>query len=362
MRGAIYNEIEGFAADWLENLVNAGHIAAGKVDRRSIKDLEPADVGGPGQRHFFAGIGVWQHALRLAGVADSANVWTGSCPCQPFSAAGKRRGVDDERHLWPDWFALIRQCRPSIVFGEQVAGAAGVDWLTAVFADLESCGYAVAGADLAAASIGAPHKRQRLFWVAYTRSNRRQGVEILRRGRSKAGGRGRRGGVDDTAGARREGGAEREIGFLEPDSRRGASGVAHLHGSRLEKLSETHNKIGRDARGDVVDRRGERGRLGYTRSGGSLVPNDTQVNPALYRTSSAEGTSANLAPWDRPEWVYCDDPGGARWRPVEPGTFPLARRASNRVGRLRAYGNAIVAPLAAEFILASLEAIEDQND
>ena len=52
-------------------------------------------------------------------------VWTGSCPCQPFSSAGLRAGSDDPRHLWPAWFRLIRECRPDTVFGEQVPGA---DW------------------------------------------------------------------------------------------------------------------------------------------------------------------------------------------------------------------------------------------
>jgi DNA (cytosine-5)-methyltransferase 1 len=126
---ALYNEIEPFAAAWMRELMANGHIAQGVVDERSISDLTPADVAGPGQRHFFAGIGGWSYALRLAGVSDDADIWTGSCPCQPFSSAGKRRGTDDPRHLWPTWFALIRECRPAIVFGEQVAGADGLAWL-----------------------------------------------------------------------------------------------------------------------------------------------------------------------------------------------------------------------------------------
>lgn len=60
----VYNEIEPYAADWLENLIAAEHIAPGRVDRRSISDLRPADVSATHQAHFFAGIGVWSHALR----------------------------------------------------------------------------------------------------------------------------------------------------------------------------------------------------------------------------------------------------------------------------------------------------------
>src|SRR5690242_12958782 len=112
---AVYNEIEPFACDWLKNLIGAGHIAWGAVESRSIRDLQPSDVRAATQAHFFAGIGVWSAALRAAGWPDDVPVWTGSCPCQPFSQAGRGKGVDDERHLWPEWFRLIRECRPAVI-------------------------------------------------------------------------------------------------------------------------------------------------------------------------------------------------------------------------------------------------------
>ncbi len=167
---AFYNEVDPFAAQWMRELIKAGHIAPGEVNERSIRDLVAADVAGPGQRHFFAGIGVWSYALRLANVQDDASIWTGSCPCQPFSGAGKRGGFSDARHLWPVWFGLIRECRPAIVFGEQVASPDGLAWLDAVSSDLEGAGYAFAAADLCAAGVGAPHIRQRLYFVAYADS------------------------------------------------------------------------------------------------------------------------------------------------------------------------------------------------
>ena len=172
---AVYNDSEPFVADWLEDLIAHDHIAPGRVDRRSITDLTPADVAGPGQRHFFAGIGGWSYALRMARVPDHASIWTGSCPCQPLSDAGQGRGFSDPRHLWPAWFALIRQCLPPIIFGEQVASALGLKWFDLVFADLEGCGYTVGAADLCAAGVGAPHGRPRTYWVAHTERERMEG-------------------------------------------------------------------------------------------------------------------------------------------------------------------------------------------
>jgi len=161
-----YNEIDPYAAQWLRNLIAAGHIAHGIVDERSITDVKPFDLAGYTQCHFFAGIGVWSHALRQSGWPDSRPVWTGSCPCQPFSAAGNQKGTADERHLWPVWFNLIRECRPPVIFGEQVEAAIRHGWLDLVQADLEGEDYACGAVGIPAAGVGAPHIRQRLWFMA----------------------------------------------------------------------------------------------------------------------------------------------------------------------------------------------------
>jgi DNA (cytosine-5)-methyltransferase 1 len=173
-----YNEIDPYAAQWLRNLIAAEHLAKGEVDERSITEIQPDDLLGFDQCHFFAGIGVWGHALRRAGWADDRPVWTGSCPCQPFSAAGKQEGFADARHLWPIWFNLIRQCRPAIVLGEQVASA--LDWLDLVSTDMEDAGYAFGAADLCAAGFGGAHIRQRLYFTGV--------ANTVGSGRARAGG------------------------------------------------------------------------------------------------------------------------------------------------------------------------------
>ena len=173
---AYYNEFDPYAAQWLRNLIVNNLIAPGEVDERSIVDVRPDELRGYTQCHFFAGIGGWSHALHLAGWHDDRAVWTGSCPCQPFSNAGKQKGTEDERHMWPEFRRLIAECAPPVVFGEQVASKLGREWFAGVRADLEALGYAVGGADLPAASVGAPHRRNRLWFVADATQQRGHGA------------------------------------------------------------------------------------------------------------------------------------------------------------------------------------------
>ncbi len=314
---AYYNEIDDYAADWLENLIRHGHIADGVVDRRSIVDVEPSDVSGFTQCHFFAGIGGWSRALRLAGWPDGRPVWTGSPPCQPFSVAGKRLGHDDPRHLAPHWLELVAACRPQYLFGEQVAAAIRHGWLDDLQDALEREGYATGAAVLPACGVGAPHIRQRLWFVAErladTSGQGSQGREISRDSADQL-----------TAGQ----------GSL-------AGGLAYTEGERLGETREA-----------VTKQFGQEMALQHYGSGGKAIgQRETNVG----RGSGSSGRLADPGPtngyWRTVDWIGCRD---GKWRPVEPGTFPLVDGVPNRVGRLRAYGNAIVPQVAAEVIQAAM--------
>lgn len=347
---AFYNEIDPFAAQWLRNLIDAGHIAPGVVDTRSIEDIAPDELRDYTQVHFFAGIGVWSYALRLAGWPDNRPIWTGSCPCQPFSQAGKGAGVDDQRHLWPHFHWLIQQCKPETVVGEQVASKDGLAWLDTVQADLEGTGYASAALDLCAAGVGAPHIRQRLFWMAHAN------IPAWQFGNS--GGR--------TAGA-----GEEARGRMPIASGAGSSfRLAHDDGEQSitgHQGSEEDNCAGaRKGKGEAADKpAGYRAacRLEHPSSDGRqgwLFGRENPGREALDRQAGCNST-ANTALqvngfWRDADWLYCRD---GVWRPVEPGTFPLADGIAGRVGRLRAYGNAIVAPLAQAFLTAVREIYPD---
>lgn len=174
---AYYNENDPKTAAWLRELIKAGLITDGEVDTRSIEDVRPDDLGGFVQCHFFAGIGGWSYALRLAGWPDGRDVWTGSCPCQPWSGACRGAGASDPRDLWPAWFDLIRQCSPSVVFGEQVASKAGLGWFDRVALQMEGEDYAIGALDICAASVGAFHNRPRIWFVAtHAGSYGREGI------------------------------------------------------------------------------------------------------------------------------------------------------------------------------------------
>ena len=313
---AYYNEIDPFAAEWLRNLIKAGRIAPGDVDERSIEDVAPDEIKSYTQHHFFAGIGVWSYALRRAGWEDDRPVWTGSAPCQPFSQAGKGKGFADERHLWPSWFWHIRQLRPSVIFGEQVSSKAGRSWFNVVSSDLEAYGYAIGAADLCAAGAGAPHLRQRLYFVA------------------------------------------------------------DANGIRFKKYRESRKQGPKTRhRKGKFEREGDANRMDNATSRRFKTDNERFGEPQF--VSQREPSF-----WSDCEWIFCAD---GRYRATESSAFPLAYRSPrsmgqmfpeirelavvaggdarnlreakrNNNGRLKGYGNAIVAPLAVEFIKAYIEA------
>ncbi|WP_163593078.1 DNA cytosine methyltransferase [Klebsiella variicola] len=298
---AYYNEIDPHAAQHLRNLIDAGHIAPGVVDTRSIEDVTPNDLIGFNQCHFFAGIGGWSLALRRAGWPDSRPAWTASCPCQPFSAAGKGLGFADERHLWPSAHWLVGQRRPVVVFGEQSGSADANDWIDLVQADVEALGYAFGATAFPSASVGAPHRRDRAYWVA---DADRQQWERCGEFQPTGGGK-----PSDSC----------VIGWL-----------AHANYEQ--------RPLSMSARG-YADVSRQWNKDSEAASGCSCVMRPGPVNGF----------------WRDVDWLHGRD---GWWRPVRPGSFPLADGVPARVGRVRTYGNAINIEAAAAFIKSYMAAVD----
>ncbi|WP_145538471.1 DNA cytosine methyltransferase [Yersinia kristensenii] len=297
-----YNEIDPFAAQWLRNLIGAGLIAPGVVDTRSIEDVTPNDLKGFSQVHLFAGFGGWPRALRVAGWPDCRPVWTGSCPCQPFSPAGKGKKFADERHLWPAMHWLAGQCHPVVIFGEQSAGKDAEDWLDLVQTDMESLGYAFGASAFPSAGVGAPHVRERTYWVAD--ANRKQYEKCL----SGCG----------KSDCQKNGRSSVELaGF------RASCWLAHTNGEGWQRGISG----GKGASREIIDRH--------------LGCGSTDCRPGPVNGF-----------WRNADWLFCRD---GKWRPVKPGLKPLVNGVPARVGKLRASGNAVNVYAAAIFIKTYME-------
>ncbi|HEL2957140.1 TPA: DNA cytosine methyltransferase [Stenotrophomonas maltophilia] len=329
-----YNEWDPYAAQWIRNLIDAGLIPPGHVDTRSITDVQPSDLAGYRQCHFFCGIAGWSLAARLAGWPDDRELWTGSAPCQPFSVAGKGKAQDDDRHLWPHFLRLIRARRPAVVMGEQVAAAVGKNWLDGVSADLEAEDYACRAVVVPACAVDAPHRRDRLWFVAHSDSvTGRQGCAV-------DGGRYPRGGAEPWAGS---GCGDSSSSVGHPN----VAGAGEEREQRGRQLGWAGIDQGACSGGSVAD-------AGCRRLG---EQDGREVQQP--RRTEAVGRGEAGSTWDGAGWIIGHD---GKARRFEPGIRLLAHGVPGRVGRLRAYGNAIVPQVAAEVIGAYMDCYPDPDE
>lgn len=400
-----YNEWEKFPAQWLRELAADGLIPEGVVDERSIAELRHEDLAGYNQCHFFAGIGGWPLALRLAGWPEEWPIWTGSCPCQPFSNAGKRKGDSDERHLWPVWFELIRVRKPAAVVGEQVASAISMGWLDRVLDDLEAEGYTTWACVLPACSVGAPHLRARLFWagvrVALPNGNgwEQRRPECAGQGREPSPVDG--GPACGVGNANSSGGeARRLFGCPDLDIKPCPDGDGRWHVGLPYDLCVSSDRLAeiiaewREDCGLAYAEDPNRWRSGAKDDSRRRTPEAGGCGDSVRRLGDSqqprlEGHAGDGADWDEPGRIGAGAPGSTpatgHWSDAAPilcrdgktrripapqsgifglahglpegmdlgwaeSAFPLAGKVEGRVGLLKGYGNAIVPQVAAAFL------------
>ena len=383
--GAYYNEFDPKAAQWLRQLIKNGVIADGEVDERSIIDVQADDLRGFTQHHFFAGIGGWSYALRLAGWDATRPVCTASLPCQPFSVAGAQKGVDDERHLLPHFIELVKQCHFQTIFGEQVPGAIKHGWLDDLCTEMEREKYRVGQIVLTAAGEGAPHIRQRLYWVADSSKQRQSGQRELGQPLHTTENQDREinriigtGDISNGMGITVSyGQCERaEIrGGLSGQCQDGETCDQSERRSEVCRVGDTelHGHNGSEIRRSIGESEIESGMLKPERSDSIGGICDTQSNKE--HTGTTGGLHAQFShertvnDWSDPDWLYCRD---EKYRPIKSSIEPLANGLPRGMGyssdpsepidadntqeargmRLKGYGNAIVPQVAASFIKA----------
>lgn len=343
---AYYNEFDKKTAAWLRELIKNNLIADGEVDERSIIDVQADDLRGITRAHWFAGIAGWDYALQLAGWPENRPVWTASLPCQPFSCAGKQLGKSDERHLLPYFISLVVECRPSVIFGEQVPGAIRHGWLDDLCDEMERLGYTVRAAVLTAAGIGAPHLRARLYWVAYSANSGREPQQN-----------------EQSSGLCRTVLQQIEQRLESGDLCTALGRMAYDSSERSQKQQRNRGvppgTNGNDAGEDIAGS----GRMGDSESTGTCK-DERRLRSLQYE----------LSPWCYPVWFPCRD---GKYRPIKPGIKPVVNGISKgmvrggdtgiqedtdntqeaRAMRLKGYGNAIAPKVAAEFISAFMDVI-----
>ena len=417
-----YNEHDPKAAAWLRELIKAGLIPDGDVDERSITEINANELYPYTQCHFFAGIGGWSLALQLAGVPATTRLWTGSCPCQPFSSAGKGLAQADERHLWPTFFDLIKECRPDTVFGEQVASAIGHGWLDGIQADLESENYACGAAVLGAHSVGAPHIRQRLYWVADSDGKQELSTNPIRF-YAESGSSGSHSRVADSEGIRLQEHGECELrgapweqsetgeladselcrrerikveqctGILKTmDGKEEPQFAISPHSASFRRLADSSGKG--YAGGEWGRETGEEGTpSGHSSEcrehgwlGDSVMSGCETRNSVAIGNESTSKQSENSGFWDQYDIIPCRDGkqrriecqsrgladgvptlmdtlrgAGATEEQIEAAinSFPLVKKQLGRTILLKGYGNAIVPQVASEFIKAFISTLEN---
>lgn len=382
---AYYNEFDTKAAAWLRQLIKNGNITPGEVDERSITEVCANDLVGFDRVHFFAGVGTWDYCLNKSEWGDR-KIWTASLPCQPFSAAGKGLGKADERHLLPHFLKLVRECKPNRIFGEQVERAIAHGWLDDLQATMEAEGYAVGYCVLGAHSIGAPHIRQRLYWVANSIDNSSE--RSVRRINDQTDGS-EIGNRENIAIAREFGRTSENVCGLADNLCDRSQGW--LSGREDSGRKIINRSIGRDGTNDglgISDSPGSQQGIETTeasRYGHSIESTSSFVRMGnaecdghdaseIGRSVSEGETKSRVQQFkgsDSIEWIYCRD---SKYRPVKPGIQPLADGLAGRMVcssdsgapinanatqearaiRLKGYGNAIQAQTAIAFITACM--------
>ena len=262
-------------------------------------------------RKHWPNVPLFEDIKELKGAdVGAVDVIYGGFPCQPFSVAGNKRGKDDSRYMWPEFSRLVRETKPRWVVAENVSGILRLA-ADDVCRDLEHQGYSIGIWDYEAASIGAQHRRERIFFVAHSDGARLQRSEQSGELRAEAAGR-------ITAKSKRSGGS------LIPNADEIRCDLRRPEGQGVERQESAFNQADTSCK----------------------TPADSDSERCKEQRESFRSSQAHAA------FGLC-----GRWKP-EPGICRVVNGLPHRVDRLRALGNAVVPQQAYPIFRAIIEADE----
>ena len=257
---------------------------------------------------------ITKERLEADGV-ELPEIITGGFPCQPFSIAGKQKGTNDDRHLWPEMFRIIKELKPRWIIGENVRGIVNIQdgvVFETVCTDLESEGYEVQAFNIPAAGVGAPHRRERIWIVANSRRTLRQGSSIREKNENET----------------RKEDADQHQRSSSPSK----SNVANTESFSSDVRGREEHQEERDGQSEI------RGKSGKDVANASTGRRTSQGKQIPTRGNGIEHQS---------------------WWQSEPDVGRVAHGVPGRVHRLKALGNSIVPKIAEEIGKAIMKAEAD---
>tara|TARA_E500000081_G_scaffold29435_1_gene33098 strand:- start:529 stop:1530 length:1002 start_codon:yes stop_codon:yes gene_type:complete len=271
-----------------------------------------------------------------------SDVIVGGFPCQPFSVAGKQKGKNDERHLWPEMFRIIKDAKPSIVIGENVPGLINVQMaLGACISDLESEGYEVQPFILPASAINAPHRRYRVFIIAMANPNSND-----RRSRSSSKPQNRKTWMEHRSSCTRQ--------FIKEPYK----DVAHTNSLG------SHDTIRNSFEKSLFEKQ-ERQKRAFNIIGSSEV-SSTQTNVANSKSSNRYDNEVIREHGKiTTQKIFGNRSSFSRessWFSSEPNVGRVANGVSDRVDRIKSLGNAVVPQLAYAIGQCIIQAIKQERE
>ena len=250
--------------------------------------------------------------LRSNGI-NNIDIITGGYPCQPFSVAGRKKGEEDPRHLWPEYFRLVKELRPTWVIGENVSGHIKLG-LDTVLEDLESEGYSTRTFSISASSVGANHKRERVWIMAHSNDarDRTSGHEINRDGKKII----------------KEWQEQSQFKFGRQSQIMENSRRSLREGTEFERTNANETKEGNANQ--------------FERSSGTsklnMADSDSERLKEQWWPFSTTGKRKEF--WEEPQ--RCSSREISQWWESEPDVGRVAHGIPNRVDRLKSLGNSLV--------------------